>query len=249
MKKWRNNKRKEINIIEAFNDAINGIIESIKKEKHMRFHIISAVIVILLCIFLDITKRDTMLVVIASTLVIITEMINTAFEHLVDMITQEYNKKAKLIKDISAGAVMVAAINALIIGYLVFYDKLLNMIISNDNFIKLTGRLGNVTVLIITLVAILVITIKAMYKKGTSLEGGMPSGHSALSFSLFAIIIFTTNDLRIIILSLIMALLVAQSRIKSGIHTFIEVLAGAILGFGISYLILYLLVNFGQLYN
>ena len=91
--------------------------------------------------------------------------------------------------------------------------------------------------------------IKSFYKKGTPLEGGMPSGHSAIGFATFGIIMFMTSDIRIQALGLFMALLVAQSRVKAGIHSFKEVLAGGILGFMIAFIIMFTLVQFRILYN
>ncbi len=77
----------------------------------------------------------------------------------------------------------------------------------------------------------------------------MPSGHSSIAFAILAIVMFLTSDARIIVLVLLMALLVAQSRVKSKIHTLSEVVAGAILGFSISFLILEILYRFGTLIN
>ena len=67
-------------------------------------------------------------------------------------------------------------------------------------------------VLILVLTAIIVVVIKTFYKHGTPLEGGMPSGHSAIGFATFGIIMFMTSDIRIQALGLFMALLVAQSK-------------------------------------
>ena len=104
-------------------------------------------------------------------------------------------------------------------------------------------------ILILVLTAIIVIVIKSFYKRGTPLEGGMPSGHSAIGFATFGIVIFITGDIRIQSLSLFMALLVAQSRVKAGIHSFKEVLAGGILGFTIAFTIMFIMVQFRILYN
>ena len=72
----------------------------------------------------------------------------------------------------------------------------------------------------------------------------MPSGHSALAFSIFAIVIYMTNNIRIDVLVFLMALLVAQSRVKSKIHTLKEVFWGGVLGFTVSSLMMYMLIYF-----
>ena len=93
------------------------------------------------------------------------------------------------------------------------------------------------------------IVLKSIFQKGTPLEGGMPSGHSAIAFSAFGILLFMTSDVRILILGFFMAALVAQSRVKSGIHSIREVLAGGLLGFSVSFVILFVMMKFGILYN
>ncbi|MGB4841781.1 MAG: phosphatase PAP2 family protein, partial [Leptotrichiaceae bacterium] len=113
----------------------------------------------------------------------------------------------------------------------------------------IAGRTGNIVVLILALTALIVITIKAFYKKGTPLEGGMPSGHSAIAFSIFAMILFITPDIRIVSLALFMAFLVAQSRVKSEIHSIKEVIIGGLIGFLIAFIIMGIVVHFGVLYN
>ena len=103
--------------------------------------------------------------------------------------------------------------------------------------------------MILILVAILVIVLKSFFQKGTPLEGGMPSGHSAIAFAAFGILLFMTSDIRILILGFFMAGLVAQSRVKSGIHSIREVLAGGLLGFSVAFIILFVMLQFGILYN
>lgn len=240
----KNNDKSEI---ESFNNAINGIIYTIKNEFHMKIHIFIAIFVLILSLIIDITKFEVMLIILMITLVIFSELINTAFEKLVDLVSPEYSDLAKIIKDISAGAVLVNSIGALSIGYLIFYDRLIKEFFNGDNFFKLVGRMGNVTLIILSVVSITVISLKAYFKKGSSLEGGMPSGHSAIAFSLFSIVLFLTSNPRIYTLFFIMCLLVAQSRIKSKIHTLSEVIVGGIIGFTISFLILEILYKFGTI--
>jgi diacylglycerol kinase (ATP) len=156
---------------------------------------------------------------------------------------------AKLAKDVAAGAVLISAINAICVAYLMFYDKALILFNKNIQVTRIAGRTGNIVVLILALTALIVITIKAFYKKGTPLEGGMPSGHSAIAFSVFAMILFMTPDIKIISLALIMALLVAQSRVKAGIHSIREVLIGGLIGFLIAFIIMGIVIRFGILYN
>ena len=236
-------------IIDSFNFAIEGVIEALRNEKHMKVHILSAILIVILAILTNASKVEILIISLTVSFVIITELINTSVEALVDLISPERHPLAKLAKDVAAGAVLVATINALCVGYLLFYDKMLDIIDSQNKLHIIAARKGNVSILIIILTAIIVIIIKSFYKRGTPLEGGMPSGHSAVAFSIFGILLFMTNDIRILVLAFMMALLVAQSRVKAGIHSFVEVLAGGILGFFISFSILFIMTSFGILYN
>lgn len=236
-------------LVESFNYAIEGLTSALQNEKHMKFHILSAILIVILAILTNASKVEILLVSISVAFVIITELINTAVEALVDLISPERHPLAKLAKDVAAGAVLVAAINAICVGYLLFYDKLLDIFDTQNRLHIIAGRKGNISILILILVSILVIVIKSFYKKGTPLEGGMPSGHSAIAFATFGILIFMISDVRVLILVLFMAGLVAQSRVKAGIHSIKEVVAGGILGFLVAFAIMFVMIKFGILYN
>ena len=236
-------------LVESFNYAIEGLMSALQNEKHMKFHILSAILIVILAILTNASKVEILLVSISVAFVIITELINTAVEALVDLISPERHPLAKLAKDVAAGAVLVAAINAICVGYLLFYDKLLDIFDTQNRLHIIAGRKGNISILILILVSILVIVIKSFYNKGTPLEGGMPSGHSAIAFATFGILIFMISDVRVLILVLFMAGLVAQSRVKAGIHSIKEVVAGGILGFLVAFAIMFVMIKFGILYN
>lgn len=236
-------------LVESFNYAIEGLTSALQNEKHMKFHILSAILIVILAILTNASKVEILLVSISVAFVIITELINTAVEALVDLISPERHPLAKLAKDVAAGAVLVAAINAICVGYLLFYDKLLDIFDTQNRLHIIAGRKGNISILILILVSILVIVIKSFYNKGTPLEGGMPSGHSAVAFATFGILIFMISDVRVLILVLFMAGLVAQSRVKAGIHSIKEVVAGGILGFLVAFAIMFVMIKFGILYN
>jgi len=236
-------------LVDSFNFAIDGMISALQNEKHMKVHILVAIIVVILAILTNSAKSEIMIISVSVSFVMITELINTSVEALVDLISPKRHPLAKLAKDVAAGAGLIAAINAICVGYLIFYDKLLNIIDTKHQIHIIAGRKGNISILILILVAILVIVLKSFFQKGTPLEGGMPSGHSAIAFSAFGILLFMTSDIRILILGFFMAALVAQSRVKSGIHSIREVLAGGLLGFSVAFIILFVMMKFGILYN
>ena len=235
-------------LVDSFIYAIEGLTSALQNEKHMKFHILSAILIVILAILTNASKVEILLISVSVAFVIITELMNTAVEALVDLISPERHPLAKLAKDVAAGAVLVAAINAICVGYLLFYDKLLDIFDTQNKLHIIAGRKGNISILILILVSILVIVLKSFYSKGTPLEGGMPSGHSAVAFATFGILIFMISDIRVLLL-LFMAGLVAQSRVKSGIHSIKEVIAGGILGFLVAFIIMFFMIKFGILYN
>ena len=111
-------------IINSFKYAIEGIIASFKSERNMKIHVLATIIVVILGLILKINIFEWCFCIISIVLVISAELLNTAIENIVDMISPEKNEKAKLIKDISAGAVLVLAIGAFIIGMIIFIPKI-----------------------------------------------------------------------------------------------------------------------------
>lgn len=111
-------------IINSFKYAFCGIISAFKTEKNMKIHVLAMILVIIAGIFLKISKIEWIICIMLFGLVISSELINTAIETVVDMITLEKNDKAKLAKDVSAGSVLVIAIISAIIGCIIFIPKI-----------------------------------------------------------------------------------------------------------------------------
>lgn len=112
-------------IIKSFKYAIQGIKTGIKEEKNMKIHILIMILVIIAGIILKISKIEWLICIISFGLVISLELINTAIENTVDLITLEKNEKAKTIKDTSAGAVLTVAVTSAIIGLIIFVPKII----------------------------------------------------------------------------------------------------------------------------
>jgi len=111
---------KRVKFLSSFNCAFKGIKYCIINERHVCFHIFAAVAAIFLGWYFAISLPEWGILLLTITLVIVSEMINTAVENTVDMITSEYNPLAEVAKNVSAGAVLVAALNALIVGVVIF---------------------------------------------------------------------------------------------------------------------------------
>lgn len=107
-------------LVNSFKYAFSGINYAYKTQRNVKIHFVAAVIVLIVSYFWEISKLELFMLIFAISLVIITEMINTAIEKTIDLYTKEYNPLAKIAKNVAAGAVLVAAINAIIVAYLVF---------------------------------------------------------------------------------------------------------------------------------
>lgn len=229
--------------LNSINCALEGIITAVKLERNMKIHVVATIIVLGGAFFLRLSAKDFIYLSFAVSLVWVAELLNSAMEKAVDLtIGTRYHELAKQAKDIAAGAVFVAAVNSVIIGYLIFGEHLKN----NGEYLFniLRGSYSHMTVFILVFVSILVIALKSFFyneHKGTPIQGGMPSGHSALAFSVFGIVLFITDNIALRFLVLFLAVLVAQSRVKNRIHTISEVFFGALLGFGVSFAIMYIL--------
>ncbi len=214
--------------VKSFNAAIEGFIYVLKTERNMRLHFLAAMFFILLGIYLNFSAIEVIILALTITLVLVTEMINTAIELTVDMIKTEFHPMARVIKDISAGTVLLTSINAVIVGYTLFARKIPFSI--DAQMINIRQSPWHITFIALVMVFGTSIIGKIIFNKGTPLRGGMPSGHSAVAFAIWTIIAFFTNNSIVIILAFFMAFLIARHRVKDVIHTVWEVFAGALLG-------------------
>ncbi|AFS78821.1 diacylglycerol kinase DgkA [Gottschalkia acidurici 9a] len=214
--------------IKSFNYAVEGIIYALRKEKNMKIHFFYSFSCTNIKFVFNFSRLEFLILFFTISLVIITEMINTAIEKVVDMYTDKYNPLAKIAKDVAAGAVLIASINAIVVAYLLFFDRVnpLTSIIIN----KIKNSHIHLTFISIILVILITIYIKTKNHSGTPFMGGIISGHSAIGFSIATSITFITKDALVTTLSYLIALLVAESRVELKIHSFKEVVFGGILG-------------------
>ncbi|MFW6287922.1 MAG: diacylglycerol kinase [bacterium] len=215
-------------LLDSFNYAIEGLVHTLKTQKNMRIHFAIAFLVLLASLFIEISKTELIIIFFSITLVIALELINTAIEVMIDMIASEYRYRAKITKNIAAAAVFMASINALVVAYLIFIDDI--RAFSMDLLSHIKQEPVHFIFINLALLFIIIIALKTKKGRGTPLEGGMPSGHSAIAFSLFTLVVYFSDDIIIISLVFLLTFLVAQSRIQSKTHNFLEILAGAFIG-------------------
>jgi len=214
--------------IKSANYAIEGVLHGVKTQKHLRYHFISAAAVLFFSYVVGVSRSELIIIAVAIILVLSTEMINSAIEAVVDILSPEYAEKARVAKDIAAGAVLITAFGAAVIGYFVL-SPYIKMIYSEGFSIAKHSK-EEVSLIAFILVLIAVIITKAYYGKGHPLSGGMPSGHSALAFSIWVSITYLTENPHISLLCLLLAIWIAQSRVSVKAHTRWEVVLGALFG-------------------
>jgi diacylglycerol kinase (ATP) len=221
--------------VQSANLAIEGIIYAVKTQRHMRYHLFVALAVLVLSLALNISRLQFILLCMAIVLVLVTEMMNTAVEVIVDMISDAYHPMAKIAKDVAAGVVLIASLGALTLAYLILYPAL-RYAVTTSGWHARKAPEDVVAFVALVVVVILVVIVKAFLGRGEPLRGGMPSGHAAVSFSIWAAALYLTQSLAVGVLTFVLAVMVSWSRWSSGIHRPIEVIAGAALGAGLTWL-------------
>jgi diacylglycerol kinase (ATP) len=209
----------------------------------MRTHFIAALVVLLASLFLRVSPIEFALLALSILFVLFAELINTAVEAVVDLVSPGFHPLAKIAKDTAAGAVLIAACGAGIMGYLILAKYILPLYGKALAMFGTQSDLG--TVVAILVVTIVVIMIKGMSGKGTPLHGGAPSGHAAVAFSIATAVSLNTGDPLISLLCITMAVMVSHSRLLMRIHTMREIVLGSLVGAGITIIVLLVFKNLG----
>jgi diacylglycerol kinase (ATP) len=215
-------------ILWSFNYAISGVVYALRTQRNMRIHVAAALASLVAALVLQVGTVGLVAIVFAISLVFVTELANTAIEAAVDVATTTYDPLAKVAKDVAAGAVLVAATNALVIAYLVLFDPVTR--VAAHGLVIVEAAPATLTVIALGVTLLIVITLKALTREGTFVHGGWPSGHAALAFGAAASLAYVTNSVKATVLAFFIAVLVAQSRVEGEIHTISQVILGALLG-------------------
>lgn len=218
-------------IFAAFRAALNGLVYTFKTQRHMRFHLYVVLVVMVLGVFFNLRLRELLVLLFTISLVLVAEMFNSAIEATVDLVQPTYSPMAKFAKDISAGAVMITTIIALVVGGLMIlgenrWEEIKINLAAQSLGIPVWPRL-----LVGAFVIIIVVIIgKGLGTRGQVLKGGLVSGHAALGFFLASSILFLSDNVTVAGLGILLAAIVAQSRWEAKIHTIFELTLGAAVG-------------------
>jgi diacylglycerol kinase (ATP) len=200
-------------------------------------------VVLLLVLFLKVTPLEFALLVLSIMFVLCAEMINTSVEAVVDLASPGFHPLAKIAKDTAAGAVLIAACGAAIMGYLILAKYIMPRYGEALAMFGTPSDMG--TVVSVLIVTIVVIIVKSLTGGGTPLQGGIPSGHAAVAFSIATALSIKTCDPLISILAGSLAVMVSHSRLLMRIHTMRDIIIGSCIGTGITMIVLILFMKFG----
>lgn len=222
---------KSRSIIWSFNYAIEGIVFALRTQRNMRIHLALAIMAAGASLLLGVSRIELVAIFFAISLVFVTELLNTAIESTVDLATETYQPLAKTAKDMAASAVLIAAVNALVVAYLVLFEPFKNVLSQGLMIVRFAS--ADLTVIALGIVLLAVLALKALSKEGTWMQGGWPSGHAAVAFGAATIVGFTTGSAGALALGYFVAFLVVQSRVEAEIHTVPQVIVGSLLGIAI----------------
>lgn len=223
----------------SFTWAFEGIVFVLRTQRNMQVHVAAGLLVLILAVVLGVSRFELLALVIVVSLVLVAEMFNTALEAAIDAVITSYHPLVKIAKDVAAGAVLIAALAAVATAYLILYGRLSEP--GRDLLKGVRQAPAHVVVIVVVVTVIAVVALKAWSGAGTPLRGGFPSGHAAVAFAAWMaitlIVLPLTHGALVSTLAFLVALLVAQSRVEAGFHSSAEVVAGALLGSGVTILL------------
>ena len=121
--KWSTN-----NFWESFKCSLNGVKYVFESQRNIVIQSLFAIFAIVLGFIFKISPIEWLILSITIFIVIFAEFINTTIETIVNLITEEYNEKAKLAKDVAAGAVLITSLNSIVVGSIMFAERIINLI-------------------------------------------------------------------------------------------------------------------------
>jgi diacylglycerol kinase (ATP) len=221
--------------LRSVNFAIEGILQAAKTQRHLRYHFYIAAAVLLISYVLGVSRTEFLIIALSVIAVLLTEMLNTAIEATVDIVSPEQSEKARVIKDIAAGAVFVTAFGVAVIGYIILSPYMRDAFHKGLHIAKHSQE--EISVIAFVIVVILVVITKTYFGKGLPLRGGMPSGHAAVAFSAWVAITYITESYIVSLLCFVLALIIAQSRVVTKAHSQWEVILGSLMGASVTFLL------------
>lgn len=215
------------NFGESLRFAAAGIAYAFRTQRNLRAHVALGGLAWLLGLHLSLSRAEMAVLLLTIGFVIAMELVNTAVESVVDLVSESYHRLAEQAKNVAAGAVLASAITSVGVGYALFFDRLR----SGQGIIAERAATLPVVAIVIgfALAVAAALAFKAL-RPDFRLRGGMPSIHAAIAGALATALYFMAQEPAVAVVAFVLAALVGQSRVEGGIHTVWEVLAGGALG-------------------
>lgn len=229
----------ENRVLRGFHFAFEGIVYAVRTQLNLRIQLVIAVLVLLATLYLHLQRVYLVAILIVIGIVLAFEILNTAVEAIVDLLTLASHPLAKVAKDAAAGAVLTVSLVAAIVGYLIFYDA-----IGAEGYRvyrQVQAVPAHTVFITLVIVSIGIVFAKAYIGRGSPLQGGAVSGHAGLAFAAAMLTFFYSRSALVAGLAFFLAFLVAQSRVEAGIHSLREVVLGGTVGAAASAAIFFLL--------
>lgn len=221
------------NFIDSCNNAVNGLIYATTTQSNIKKQLIIGVGVLVLSLFYKLETTQFLCLTFAIFLVIFAEMVNTAIETVVDLYTDKYHPKAKIAKDVGAGAVLLMSINSVVVAYFIFLNETKIGELSNTIFQSVVSSPKHLVFVAIILTVIAVLVFKAYgssYRKKVPQKKFIPSGQVALAFALLTSIWLNSGNILVCALALMLSLMVLENRIECKAHSVAETIFGSFMG-------------------
>lgn len=222
--------------LRSFRFAYEGILYALGTQKNMKFHFAAAFLVFILALYFELPKTELLFVLLAVTLILVTELINTAIEKTVDLAMLEQHPVAKIAKDVAAAAVLVASIFACIIGFIVFYDPIEQWFQHIGHFERDKPLAAAWIIIILVLLIVTVLHTRFSQKEWF----WRPSLLSALAFSISTMMMITSGDAFISLLAYILSIMTCIILFDKTSRTLTSLVLGAAIGCLISYALYFL---------
>jgi diacylglycerol kinase (ATP) len=220
-------------MVESFHFAFEGLFYVFNTQPNMRIQAAVGALALLCAWAFGVTRPELLQLLGAVVLVLLAEAMNTAVERVIDLHVEHYSQKAKIAKDVAAGCVLIAAVYALLVGAMVFANnEQVQGLLQVPPQWPERPQLGPLQIVLVGMLLLAAIVVWAKRATGSRafLTGGVISGHTALGFLIATAIALFSRSAPLSALALAMALLLAQSRLQSDIHSLSEVSLGALLG-------------------
>ncbi|TCS94757.1 diacylglycerol kinase [Hazenella coriacea] len=213
-------------VIQSFRYALEGLIYTVVTQRNMRIHFIAALGVLLLSLYLPVSKVEVLILFVTIIIVLFAELINTVVETVVDMITQEYHPLAKIAKDVAAGAVLLTAGLAVMVGISIFYPYIDVLFRRFMDYTSYPANMGLAAIIAFNF--ILTLMMKGWYHQRGK-EEKEPSMIVSITFCVGTLIIAVIGNLFLTLLVFILMGMLVATRFRLQPNGF-PILSGALIG-------------------